>query len=98
MLARVHSGSLVGIDAYPVEVEVDVYQGLPSVAVVGLPDNAVKESAARVKSAIVNSGYPFPARRITVNLAPGGPEERGFRLRSPHSAGDTSGTESAPLG
>jgi|GEM_PF-3933927 len=44
--------------------------GLPSIAVVGLPDNAVKESTARVKSAIVNSGYPFPARRITVNLAP----------------------------
>jgi magnesium chelatase family protein len=70
VLAGVHSGTLVGIDAYPVEVEVDVYPGLPSIAVVGLPDSAVKESSARVKSAVVNSGYPFPARRITVNLAP----------------------------
>jgi magnesium chelatase family protein len=69
VLARVHSGSLIGIDAYPVEVEVDVYPGLRSIAVVGLPDNAVKESTARVQSAIVNSGYPFPTRRITVNLA-----------------------------
>jgi predicted ATPase with chaperone activity len=57
VLARVHSGSLIGIDAYPVEVEVDVYSGLPSIAVVGLPDNAVKESTARVKSAII-SGKP----------------------------------------
>ena len=87
MLARVHSGSLVGIDAYPVEVEVDVYQGLPSVAVVGLPDNAVKESAARVKSAIVNSGYPFPARRITVNLAPADLRKEGSGFDLPIALG-----------
>jgi len=49
LLARVHSGTLIGIDAHPVEAEVDVYPGLPSIAVVGLPDNAVKESTARVK-------------------------------------------------
>jgi magnesium chelatase family protein len=77
MLARVHSGSLVGIDAYPVEVEIDVYSGLPSIAVVGLPDSAVRESAARAKSAIVNSGYPFPARRITVSLAPADLKKQG---------------------
>ncbi len=70
MLAKVRSGTLVGIDAHPVEVEIDVYPGLPSIIVVGLPDNAVKESTARVKSAIVNSGYPFPARKVTINLAP----------------------------
>jgi magnesium chelatase family protein len=87
VLARVHSGSLVGIDAYPVEVEVDVYQGLPSVAVVGLPDNAVKESAARVKSAIVNSGYPFPARRITVNLAPADLRKEGSGFDLPIALG-----------
>ena len=77
MLARVHSGSLIGIDAYPVEVEIDVFPGMPSVAVVGLPDSAVKESTARVKSAVVNSGYPFPARRITINLAPAGLKKEG---------------------
>ena len=77
MLARVHSGALVGIDAYPVEVEIDVFPGMPSIAVVGLPDSAVKESTARVKSAVVNSGYPFPARRITINLAPAGLKKEG---------------------
>ena len=87
MLAQVHSGALIGIDAYPVEVEVDVYPGLPSVAVVGLPDSAVKESVARVKSAIVNSGYPFPARRITVNLAPAGLKKEGAGFDLPIALG-----------
>ncbi|MCD6527112.1 MAG: YifB family Mg chelatase-like AAA ATPase [Desulfuromonas sp.] len=70
MLANILSGALIGIDAYPVEVEVDVTQGLPQFATVGLPEGAVKESKDRVKSAIKNSGYDFPIRRITVNLAP----------------------------
>jgi magnesium chelatase family protein len=87
VLARVHSGSLVGIDAYPVEVEIDVYSGLPSIAVVGLPDSAVKESAARVKSAIVNSGYPFPARRITVSLAPADLKKEGSGFDLPIALG-----------
>lgn len=87
MLARVHSGSLIGIDAYPVEVEVDVYPGLRSIAVVGLPDNAVKESTARVQSAIVNSGYPFPTRRITVNLAPAALKKEGSGFDLPIALG-----------
>lgn len=70
MLANILSGALIGIDAYPVEVEVDVTQGLPQFATVGLPEGAVKESKDRIKSAIKNSGYDFPVRRITVNLAP----------------------------
>lgn len=70
MLANILSGALIGIDAYPVEVEVDVTQGLPQFATVGLPEGAVKESKDRVKSAIKNSGFDFPVRRITVNLAP----------------------------
>ena len=70
MLARILSGALIGIDAYPVEVEVDIAQGLPQFSTVGLPEGAVKESKDRVKSAIKNSGYEFPARRITINLAP----------------------------
>jgi magnesium chelatase family protein len=87
VLARVHSGSLIGIDAHPVEVEVDVYPGLPSIAVVGLPDNAVKESTARVKSAIINSGYPFPARRITINLAPAALKKEGSGFDLPIALG-----------
>ena len=70
MLAKVVSGALIGIDAYAVDVEVDIAQGLPQFATVGLPEGAVKESKDRVKSAIKNSGYDFPARRITINLAP----------------------------
>ncbi len=87
VLARVHSGSLIGIDAHPVDVEIDVYPGLPSITVVGLPDSAVKESTARVKSAIVNSGYPFPARRITVNLAPAGVKKEGSGFDLPIALG-----------
>ena len=87
MLAKVHSGSLVGIDASPVEVEIDVYPGLPSIAVVGLPDSAVKESVARVKSAIVNSGYPFPARRVTINLAPAALKKEGSAFDLPIALG-----------
>ena len=71
MLAKVFSAAVVGLDAVPVEVEVDIAsQGLPSFTIVGLPDKAVEEAKERVRSAIRNSGADFPARRITVNLAP----------------------------
>ncbi|MBI2874519.1 MAG: YifB family Mg chelatase-like AAA ATPase [Firmicutes bacterium] len=70
MLARIHSGALTGITGYPVLVEVDVSPGIPSFEVVGLPDPAVREARDRVRTAIRNSGYEFPLRRITVNLAP----------------------------
>jgi magnesium chelatase family protein len=87
VLAKVFSGSLIGIDAHPVEVEVDVYPGMPAITVVGLPDNVVKESSVRVKSAIVNSGYPFPARRVTVNLAPAGLKKEGSAFDLPMALG-----------
>jgi magnesium chelatase family protein len=70
MLARVWSASILGIDALQVAVEVDVAGGLPAITVVGLPDTAVQESRERVKSAIKNSGFALPMRRITINLAP----------------------------
>ncbi|WP_414656795.1 YifB family Mg chelatase-like AAA ATPase [Deinococcus sp. VB343] len=70
MLARARSVALIGVDAVPVEVEVDVSPGLPAFTVVGLPDQAVSEARERVRAAIRNSGLPFPAARITVNLAP----------------------------
>jgi magnesium chelatase family protein len=69
-LATVHSAALLGIHAFPVEVEVDLQRGLPSFSTVGLPDSAVKESRDRVRAAILNSGFPFPEDRVTVNLAP----------------------------
>ena len=70
MLATSRSVALIGVDAVPVEVEVDVSPGSPSFTLVGLPDQAVSEARERVRAAIRNSGYPFPAARITVNLAP----------------------------
>ena len=70
MLAKVMSSAVHGVDAYPVEVEIDISNGLPSFITVGLPETAVKESKERVKAAIKNSGYSFPDDRITVNLAP----------------------------
>ncbi len=71
MLAKISSGAVVGLDAVAVTVEVDIAsQGLPSFTIVGLPDKAVEESKERVRAAIKNSGAEFPAKRITVNLAP----------------------------
>lgn len=71
MLAKVNSGALIGLNAVAVEVEVDIAsQGLPSFTLVGLPDKAVEEAKERVRSAIKNTGAEFPAKRITVNLAP----------------------------
>ena len=70
MLAKVKSAAVVGLDGAIVEVEVDLSPGLPSFTIVGLPDKAVQEARERVRSAIRNSYYKFPSRRITVNLAP----------------------------
>lgn len=87
MLAKVVSSSLVGIDAILVDVEVDISQGLPQFATVGLPDGAVKESKDRVKSALKNSGYEFPSRKITVNLAPADIRKEGAAFDLPISIG-----------
>jgi len=70
MISKTYSFGLLGLDAYPVEIEIDVASGLPTVNLVGLADTAIKESKERVRSAIKNSGFQWPAQRITVNLAP----------------------------
>ena len=87
MLAKVLSSALLGIDAILVDVEVDIAQGLPQFATVGLPDGAVKESKDRVKSALKNSGYDFPNRKITVNLAPADVKKEGAAFDLPISIG-----------
>ena len=87
MLAKVLSSSVLGIDAYVVEVEVDISMGLPAFATVGLPDGAVRESKERVKSAIKNSGYRFPPHRITVNLAPADIKKEGAGFDLPIALG-----------
>ncbi|MGC4097293.1 MAG: YifB family Mg chelatase-like AAA ATPase [Nitrospira sp.] len=80
MLAKVTSAALVGLDAHLVDVEVDISGGLPQFSVVGLPDAIVKESRDRVRSALKNTGFHFPAKRITVNLAPAGVKKEGSGL------------------
>ncbi|HWY17740.1 MAG TPA: YifB family Mg chelatase-like AAA ATPase [Solirubrobacteraceae bacterium] len=71
MLARTRTFTIEGLQTRPVTVEVDIRSGLPAFAIVGLADASVREARERVQAAILNSGYEFPARRITVNLAPG---------------------------
>lgn len=80
MLAKVLSVALVGIDAHLIDVEVDIAGGLPQFSVVGLPDATVKESRDRVRSALKNTGFHFPAKKITVNLAPAGIKKEGSGL------------------
>lgn len=87
MLGKVISATVVGVEALPVDVEVDVAGGLPYFATVGLPDNAVKESKDRVRSAVKNSGYTFPAKRITVNLAPADVKKEGTNFDLPTAVG-----------
>ena len=87
MLARVLSSAVMGIDAYIVEVELDISDGLPAFATVGLPDSAVKESRERVTAAIKNSGFYFPTSRITANLAPADVRKEGSAFDLPIALG-----------
>ena len=84
---KVLSGGVWGIEGYEVKVEVDVSAGLPSFTIVGLPDSAIKESKERVRSAIKNSGYSFPQKRITVNLSPSHLKKQGTLYDLPIAIG-----------
>ncbi|MDH5752174.1 MAG: ATP-binding protein, partial [Deltaproteobacteria bacterium] len=70
MLATTHSATVLGVDAHPITVEVDLAVGLSQFNIVGLPDGTIKESRDRITAAIANCGFSFPIRKITVNLAP----------------------------
>ena len=87
MLAKVISAATMGIDGYRVDVEVDISTGLPAFDIVGLPDNAVRESKERVRTAIKNSGFDFPVKRITVNLAPANTRKEGPAFDLPIAVG-----------
>ncbi len=93
MLARVRSAAVLGIDAYLVDVETDIANGLPTFATVGLPQGAVKEGRERVYAAIANSGYTFPLKRITVNLAPADIRKEGSAFDLPIALGVLAATE-----
>src|SRR6059036_4206227 len=87
VIACVLSATLVGVEAALIRVEVDVAPGLPQFATVGLPDSAVRESRERVRTAIRNAGFPFPADRITVNLAPADLRKEGASFDLPIALG-----------
>lgn len=88
MLSKIISASIVGIDAYTVEVEVDIAsRGLPHFSMVGLPDAAVKESRDRVRAALKNIGFHFPLKQITVNLAPADLKKEGSSFDLPIAIG-----------
>ncbi len=87
MLATLCSAAVFGVDAYPVQIEVDVSFGLPHFTMVGLPDATVRESRDRVRSAIRNSGFEFPPHRITVNLAPADVRKAGSSFDLPIALG-----------
>ena len=87
MVNRVKSGTVIGIKAYEVSVETDVINSLPGMSVVGLPDTAVNEARDRVKSAIKNSGFTFPSRKVVVNLAPADLKKNGTGFDLPIAVG-----------
>ncbi|NWF49363.1 MAG: YifB family Mg chelatase-like AAA ATPase [Ignavibacteriaceae bacterium] len=87
MISKVYSSATIGIDAFIIEIETNVEKQIPSFTIVGLPDNAVKESRERVQAAIKNSGISFPAKKITVNLAPADVKKEGSSFDLPIAIG-----------
>ena len=96
MLARVCSAAVLGIDAYLVDVEIDISSGLPSFNTVGLPQGAVREGKERVAAALANAGYSLPLRRITVNLAPADVPKQGSAFDLPIALGVLIASEQLP--
>lgn len=93
MLAKVNSFALSGLDGYKVDIEIDINAGLPKVEIIGLPDTAIKESSERVTSAVKNSGYHFPIKRVIVNLAPADTKKEGSLFDLPIAIGVLAASE-----
>lgn len=93
MLANVCTGAIKGIEGFAVSVEVDIAPGLPTLAVVGLPDAEVRESKERVVAAVRNSGFDFPTKRITVNLSPAELRKSGTQFDLPIALGILAASE-----
>ncbi len=96
-LARVYSRARIGLDAPLVTVEVHLANGLPAFNIVGLPETSVRESKDRVRSALINCGYEFPAKRITINLAPADLPKEGGRFDLPIAIGILAASEQLPV-
>jgi magnesium chelatase family protein len=87
MVTVIHAACLSGIDAQPIRVEVDIGPGLPAFILVGLPDAAISESRERVKAALRNCLFDFPARKVVVNLSPADVRKEGTLLDLPIALG-----------
>jgi len=97
MLAKVFSGSVYGVESFPIEIEVNAGHGEPKTVVVGLPDAAVKESSDRVWTAMINSGFAPPMGRTTVNLAPADVKKEGPSFDLPIALGMLAATDAIPI-
>jgi magnesium chelatase family protein len=98
VLASITSACLLGIDGHPVRVEVHLTSGLPGFAIVGLPDTACREARDRVRAAVANSGFEFPMRKITVNLAPSSLRKAGSGLDLAMAVGVLAASDQVPGG
>jgi magnesium chelatase family protein len=96
VLAKTHSFGIQGIDAYPVTIEIDVSNGLPGTTIVGLPDNAIKESKDRIRAAIRNSGYEYPFMKTVINLSPAHIKKEGAAFELAMALGILAATRQIP--
>ncbi len=96
MLARIQAAAVLGIDAYLVDVEVDITNGLPSFATVGLPHGAVREGRERILPALANAGFKVPLKKITINLAPADVPKTGSAFDLPIAVGLLAASEMVP--
>ena len=87
MVNKVTTATVIGLDAYNVSVETDVLNGIPAFSIVGLPDTAINEARDRVRSAIKNSGFTFPAKKVVINLAPADLKKEGSIFDLPIAVG-----------
>jgi magnesium chelatase family protein len=97
MLAKLRSMAVLGIDAFEIGIEADISEMLPSFTIVGLPDGAVRESRERVMSAIKNCGFEFPARKVTINMAPADVKKEGSAFDLPIAIGLLMASCQAPI-
>lgn len=97
MLSKLFSAATIGTEAHLLQIEIDVSAGLPAVSVVGLPDEAIRESRDRVKSAMKNSGYECPAGKVTINLAPANIKKEGSSFDLPIALGMLASSNQIPL-
>ena len=87
MVNKVTTATVIGLDSYIVDVETDIINSLPAIVIVGLPDAAINEARARVRSAIKNSNYTFPDKKVVINLAPADLKKEGTNFDLPIAVG-----------